>query len=341
MIKGGNSETKIKKISMKTELDKQEKIVELPIKMPLITEDDLFHNELVGYVLYLAAGILQDSENRQFTTEELYILRFYRIINKIHSCYKCINQACNFIKRRPTVKELDKNEEMTVIDYYNYHYDVIIHKLTTIKDLSFKLINKVFDLKLEDKHCSWNGIRNKKDLITIPGIIDIQTLHYNLMNEIIIDRNESSHNGSVDIRLFRNIDGLVQISQWKRLGLLSEDAIGPDPMEKGSHYNYLLRLEKREFLRKIKNYKSMSLFCIHVLTCCMANKFKSDIPEDLLDKYSEFIQKADRQIKTYVRKINKLGHLLPYLIENDKSIEYLMSHEKDKSHRLLVSLVNV
>ena len=326
---------------MKTELDEQKKIVELPIKIPLITEDDLFHNELVGYALYLAAGIFLESKNKKYTTEELYILRFYQIIHKIHSCYKSINQACNFIKCRPTVKELDKNEEMTVIDYYNYHYDVIIHKLTTIKDLSFKLINKVFGLKLKDKDCTWNSICSKKDLITIPGILDIQTLHYNLMNEIISDRNESSHNGSVDIKLFRNIDGLVQISQWKRLGLLSEGVIGPDPMEKGTHYEYLLRSEKKEFLGKRKNYKSMSMFCVHVLTCCMANKFKSDIPEDLLDKYSEFIQKADRQINTYGRKINKLGHLLPYLIENDESIEYLMSHEKDKSHQLLVSLVNV
>ena len=33
---------------MKTELDKQKKIIELPIKMPLITEDDLFHNELIN-----------------------------------------------------------------------------------------------------------------------------------------------------------------------------------------------------------------------------------------------------------------------------------------------------
>lgn len=329
---------------MKTELDKQKKIIELPIKMPLITEDDLFHNELIGYALYLAAGVFLESKNKKYTTEELYILRFYQIINKIHSCYKCINQACNFIKRRPTIKELDKNEEMTTIDYYNYHYDVVIHKLTTIKDLSFKLINKVFELKLEDKHCSWNGIRNKKDLITIPGVLDIQILHYNLMNEIIFDRNESSHNGCVDIKLFRNIDGFVHISQWKRLELLSEDVIGPDPMEKGSYYDYLQRIGKKELLKKIQNYKLMSLFCIHVLTCCMVNKFKSDISKELLDNYSTYIQKANRHIDTYGRKINKLNHLLPYLIENDESIEYLKKHDnkEDKQYfRLVVSLVKV
>ena len=49
---------------MKTEMDKQKKIVELPIKMPVITEDDLFHNELVGYALYLAAGIFLESKKK-------------------------------------------------------------------------------------------------------------------------------------------------------------------------------------------------------------------------------------------------------------------------------------
>ena len=44
---------------------------------------------------------------------------------------------------------------------------------------------------------------------------------------------------------------------------------------------------------------------------------------------------------SYERKNNKLSNLLPYLIENDESIEYLKSHEKDKNYRLFVSLINV
>jgi hypothetical protein len=34
------------------ELNKQKTIVELPIEMPLITEDDLLHNEMIGHVLF-------------------------------------------------------------------------------------------------------------------------------------------------------------------------------------------------------------------------------------------------------------------------------------------------
>ena len=127
----------------------EKNIVELPVEMPLVTEEDLFHNEMVWFLLIIASKIL--CIKRQKTNDELRIIKVYSIVSKIGSCYTCINQACNFIKRRPTIKELDRNEEMTVIEYYNYHYDVIIHKLSTIRDLSIKLINQVFDLKLSDR----------------------------------------------------------------------------------------------------------------------------------------------------------------------------------------------
>ncbi len=327
---------------METELDNQNKIIELPIAIPLITEEDLLHNEMIGYVLFLTVGILQNSQTTGVKTEEeMQIIRVYGIINKILSCYKSINQASNFIKRRPTITELDNNQEMTVIDYYNYHYDVIVHKLSTIRDLSFKLINKIYSLQLKDRNCNWDNIWKKRDLISVTGIFDIQTLFYNFMGEVQRDRNESSHNGSIDIRSFKDIDGFVQMSQWKRMGKLTEDVIESDPMSKGTYYDYLLRKKRKELLAKIKMYKTVSMFCIHVITCSMANKFKSNIPQDLLDKYSELIQKANQGIDSYKRKINKLDQLLPYLIRNDEAIERVKNKKANEIFRFMVSFHNV
>ena len=327
---------------METELDNQNKIIELPIAIPLITEEDLLHNEMIGYVLFLTVGILQNSQTTGVKTEEeMQIIRVYGIINKILSCYKSINQASNFIKRRPTITELDNNQEMTVIDYYNYHYDVIVHKLSTIRDLSFKLINKIYSLQLKDRNCNWDNIWKKRDLISVTGIFDIQTLLYNFMGEVQRDRNESSHNGAIDIRSFKDIDGFVQMSQWKRMGKLTEDVIESDPMSKGTYYDYLLRKKRKELLAKIKMYKTVSMFCIHVITCSMANKFKSNIPQDLLDKYSELIQKANQGIDSYKRKINKLDQLLPYLIRNDEAIERVKNKKANEIFRFMVSFHNV
>lgn len=326
---------------METELNKQKTVVELPIEIPMITEDDLLHNEMIGYVLFLSGRILLNSQTDEKTEVEMKIIRVYGIINKILSCYTSINQASNFIKRRPTIRELDNNEEMTVIDYYNYHYDVIVHKLSTIRDLSFKLINKIYGLRLNDRSCNWDNIWKRRDLISVPEIWDIQTLLYKFMEEVQKDRNESSHNGFIDIRIFKDIDGLVQVSQWKRMRKLPEDAIESDPMAKGTYYDYLLKKKKKELLAKISNFKTASLFCIHILTCCMANKFKSDIPQELLDKYSEFIQKASQSINAHKRKINKLNQLIPYLIRNDETIKRVKNQKANEIFRFMVSFHNV
>lgn len=319
----------------------EKKIIDLPIDIPLVIEDDLLHNEMIGYVLFLTGGILQNSQTDEKTEVEMQIIRVYGIINKILSCYTSINQASNFIKRRPTIRELDKNEEMTIVDYYNYHYDVIVHKLSTIRDLSFKLINKIYSLQLKDRNCNWNNIWKKRNLISVPGILDILYLLFYLMDEVQMDRNESSHNGSIVIGILKDIDGVVQLSQWKRMGKLPEDVIESDPMAKGTYYDYQLKKKKKEFLAKISYFKTASLFCIHVLTCCMANKFKSDIPQDLLDKYSEFIKKAEQSIDAYKRKINKLNQLNPYLIRNDKAIERVKNKKANEIFRFMVSFHKV
>lgn len=319
----------------------EKKIIDLPIDIPFVIEDDLLHNEMIGYVLFLTGGILQNSQTDEKTEVEMQIIRVYGIINRILSCYASINQASNFIKRRPTIRELDKNEEMTIVDYYNYHYDVIVHKLTTIRDLSFKLINIIYGLRLNNRSCNWDNIWKRRDLISIPGILDIQTLLYYFMEEVQRDRNESSHNGFIGISIFKDIDGIVQMSQWKRMGKLPEDVIESDPMAKGTYYDYQLKKKKKEFLAKISYFKTASLFCIHVLTCCMANKFKSDIPQDLLDKYSEFIKKAEQSIDAYKRKINKLNQLNPYLIRNDKAIERVKNKKANEIFRFMVSFHKV
>ena len=302
-----------------------------PIEIPLITDGDLQHNEMVCFVLFVASNILLNKNNDR-TSEESHILQVFEIITKILSCFKCIDHACNFIKCRPTVKELDKNEEMTVIDYYNYHYDVVIHKLSTIRDLSFKLINQVFNLKLKDRDCNWKSISRKEDLISPAGVLSIQALYYHLMKEIEEERNESSHNGAVEIRIFDYIDCLVRVSQLKRLEQIPSDMNLDDPMAKGTYYDYLFKRKKNELLERIRTYKSASMFCIHLLTCCMSSKFKSNIYEELLNNYCEAIQKANYNIDTYERKNNKLKYLIPWLINNDKLMESLKNTQPPKQN---------
>ena len=71
----------------------KKKITELTVKIPLVTEEDLLHNELNMYLLYLEAGIFISNKDKEFSHSELDIIQFYGIINRIQSCFKSIRQA--------------------------------------------------------------------------------------------------------------------------------------------------------------------------------------------------------------------------------------------------------
>lgn len=299
------------------------------IEIPLITIDDLLHNEMVNYVLHVATETLQKEKGK---AKGKYEIRVYLIISKILSCYERVNQAYNFIKKRPTIKELDNNEEMTVIDYYNYHYDVVIHKLSTIRDLSFKLINEVFELKLKDRDCDWKHI-NKDERITVPGVLCIQELYYYLTIDIESNRNESTHNGPFEINIFDHIDGVVKLSQFKRLEKIPKTILDCDPMAKGTFNDLLLRMKKKELLDLINKEKSISLFCIHVLTCSMSNTFKSNLSEKIKEEYFNTILLANQRINAYERKNNKIELLIPYLAKiEDWTISLKEYYEEKNKH---------
>ncbi len=300
------------------------------IEIPLITIDDLLHNEMVNYVLHIATETLQEEKEK---AKGKYEIRVYLILSKILSCFERINQAYNFINKRPTIKELDKNEEMTVIDYYNYHYDVVIHKLSTIRDLSFKLINVVFNLNLKDRDCDWKHIKKDKR-ITVPGVLSIQELYYYLILDIESNRNESTHNGSFKIKIFEHIDGVVKLSQYKRLEIVPKDIIDFDPMAKGTYNELLLKMKKKELLDLINKEKSISLFCIHVLTCSMSNIFKSNLSEEYKEKHSNTILLANQRINAYERKNNKIELLIPYLAKVEDWTTSLKEYYEGKNKRV-------
>ena len=63
----------------------KKKIVELPIEMPLVTEGDLFHNEMVWFLLVIASQIL--SVKRRKTDEELRIIKVYTLHSLVESMH--------------------------------------------------------------------------------------------------------------------------------------------------------------------------------------------------------------------------------------------------------------
>ena len=204
---------------------------------------------------------------------------------------------------------------MTVIDYYYYHYDVVIHKLSTIRDLSYRLINVVFRLGINDRNCGWDSILKKKDKIALPGIMNLQQLYYKLLEKIEYERNESTHSGNLDLSFMREIDLLVSMSQMIRLKFIPMDEW--DPMAKGSYNEYRLRKCKKELIKLIERYRDMSISFVHILACCLGGVFLKNLSEDSRVEFETNLKDADEWVNKHEKKNNKLVYLLDWLIHLD------------------------
>ena len=285
------------------------------VYLPLFTRNDFYRNELFYPAMTLYSSI--QKKGRPKKDSDQYVIDVFKLLNRIDNCLGSIYKAKGFISRRPSVKELDENDQMTITDYYYYHYDMVIHKLSTIRDLSYKLMNVVFKLGIEDKKCSWNSISKKKDKITIPGIMNLQQLYYIYLERIERERNDSTHSGIIDLPFMREVDMNVSVSQMIRLHNIPTD--GWDPMAKGSHNEYQLRKCKKTLLEYIDNYLNRTMSFIHILTCCMGRVFRNNLPKELKSEHKEMLKSIDKKVDEYENKNNKIEYLVDWLIHLDET----------------------
>lgn len=293
------------------------------LSIPLIAQDDLYHNELWWLVTILTSRIVKEKNNRNETSN--YVLEVYNIIRKIGNCISSINQSKGFIHRRPSIKQLDNNDQMTITGYYIYHYDVVVHKLSTIRDLSYKLINAICKLGLDDDCCKWQHIKNKENQIPVSGIMNLQQLYYKLVEEIEKERNESTHSGEIDLKFLIEIDLIVSTSQAIRLYNIPLHE-GWDPMEKGSYNERLLHKKKKELLERIEHFQNITIFFIHALSCCLNNVFRNNLPDNFKIEFKKEFDHANDIINKYEKKNNKLIDIIDWLLDLDEAVKIL--HEQ-------------
>ena len=288
------------------------------LNIPLITQDDLYHNELWWLVAILASRIIKDKKNKDEISN--YVLEVYGIISKIGNCISIINQSKGFIRRRPSIKQLDANDQMTITGYYIYHYDVVIHKLSTIRDLSYKLINTICKLGLNDNHCTWEKLTKKKNQIPVVGIMNLQQLYYKFLKRIEDERNKSTHSGEVNLTFLNELDILVSASQAIRIYNipLSEEW---EPMAKGSYNEYLLYKSKKQLIERIEHYQNITIFFIHALTCCLCNVFQNNLSNDFKKEFKADFEHANEIIDKHEKKNNKLIYIFDWLIYLDDAVK--------------------
>ena len=302
------------------------------VYLPLFTRDDFYCNELFYPAMILASSIRKEARPRKDSDQ--YALDVFDLLNRIDNCLGSIYKAKGFISRRPSVKELDDNDQMTITEYYMYHYDMVIHKLSTIRDLSYKLMNVVFRLGIEDKKCGWNSISKEKDRIGIPVIMNLQQLYYIYLERIELERNASTHSGIIDLIFMREVDFNVSVSQMIRLYNIPTD--GWDPMTKGSYNERQLSKCKKRLLERIDIYLNRTISFIHILTCCMGRVFHDNLPEELKFEFEKELKNANKRVNEYENKNNKLTDLSGWLIHLDETAKRFSKIKLESGKSLLL-----
>lgn len=132
------------------------------------------------------------------TNEEKIVDELYWLYRPILNCLKTIDDAIYFITNY-NKRDFLRNKYIPFDEFCLYHYDVICHKVATLKDLYFKLINKLYGLNL--KSINWKELKKQKQIISNERLFEILQENFRVSNMLEIQRHKSSHDGQIRLRL--------------------------------------------------------------------------------------------------------------------------------------------
>lgn len=273
--------------------------------------DEVGKNEFYIACLYLVKDIIRDVEKREgfnmdrnnyhlLTDDEIFILGLYNILNSIENCLFSIENASIFMKHFFGKNYFEKYQ-ISSVDYYQYHYDVFCFKISTLKDLYYKLINYLYGLKLKGKNCNWCEIEKKKDEINNPFLFYLITENYNRLSIIYNSRNDSAHEGKIGHKAFNDIAPYVMIDIYAKNKIIENNYV----IKRGSFWEYKYKNSRKQFLEEVDICKHNAFLFTRCILCSLSDKFAQSISSDIKYKYSETCGKIIQEIQKNKCSINQ------------------------------------
>lgn len=269
---------------------------------PCISLNEVLKNELFKTCSDLAYRIMQDIGKREgfdinknnyhlSSDKEKVIMDISYVLNDIVVCLSSIENACIFMKRFYG-KEYFEKKQINLIDYSLYHYDVFCHKISTIKDLYFKLISLVYDLKLERRSCNWKTIEKNEKFIGNDFLFHLLREYYKYLHFIEDRRNKSTHEGKMEHDAFKDIAPYVLFTMYAKTTLtcVNEDFI----ITRGSDLELKLKTCRKKFLEEVEICRYNVFVFTRCILCSMTEQFLSMIDKDIKTKYSETIKNMNQ-----------------------------------------------
>lgn len=203
---------------------------------------DVLDNELIKSCMSLSELIVNDivkkygysnSEKNYdlLSNNDRYIVDTNRILDNIQKCLSGIDFVMIFLKRFYGKSYYESND-INIIDYSYYHYEMFLYKLSTLRDLHLLLINQIYNLGLTPRNCKYESIKKQKDKIKNSGLFGLLEEYEKCLKfQFSTIRNKSAHEGELVHKAFNEVDHLVWFEQLmkKHPTLFDGKYNDPDP----------------------------------------------------------------------------------------------------------------
>lgn len=256
-------------------------------ELPNIEITDVEKTNFSTYANTCLSLLLSDAEKRSDTIEcnlynflnenETYINKIIQFYRSLTTCLEMINLAVNFVSFY-NKNDYTSEKSIPFDKFALYHYDVICHKVSTIKDLYFKIINGVYNLNLNK--CNWESINNKKEVINNPLLFDLLNTNHNLLSSITSKRNKSSHEGIIQSAQLADIALYLQMSDL--LYSMPQLGLSNKTYSKNSQtYEFKIEKAKLNFVNDLKVIRYNTFAVSKCLLCELSDDFLKIITKKL------------------------------------------------------------
>lgn len=258
--------------------------------LPSISLDDVQENPFTEYLNLCFGLILDDIAKRtgketelfdNMSTNEEYVIKEHEIQESLFSSLESIDYAIHFIESYGE-KDYLKSDFIPFDKFAAYHYDVICHKVSTVKDLFFKLTNHTYNLGFGNRECKWNNIEKKKSIINNPFLFDLFDANEKLNSNVKKKRNDSSHDGVLRIPFLHDI----RLYFWAvEANEVLSHSIQSNPIYERNSFEYSnqINLAKEETLKDIGVIRYNTFAITKCILCSLSERLIENVKQLLPD----------------------------------------------------------